>query len=244
MLKIAIVDDDKVALSISKGAVEQFLQDHNIAFSVDAFYSANAFVIMAKSEKYQLVLLDIDMEEMNGIDVGKVIKEDNPQADVIFLSQREDLVFDTLFLHPFGFIRKSKLLQDFPAVMDLYLDTHSDSNASNHQLVVTSKSGMININIDEIMYIEGNKNYQTIYLKNGSSFDVRLSMGELEDKLRDKGFIRIHKGYLVNHLFIRKIVKVDVLLTNNKILPLASKRKEEIMEQYLAVSRANKSIFL
>ena len=244
MLKIAILDDDKTALSISKGAVEQFLQDHNAAFSLDAFYSANAFVISAKEEKYHLVLLDIDMEEMNGIDVGKVIKENNPQADVIFLSQREDLVFDTLFLHPFGFIRKSKLLQDFPSVMELYLETHSDSNNPNHQLVVTSKNRMVNINIDEIMYSEGNKNYQTIYLKNGTSFDVRLSMGELEEKLSNKGFIRIHKGYLVNYVFIRKIVKVDVLLTNNKILPLAGKRKEEIMEKYLAVSRTNKSIFL
>lgn len=244
MFKIAIVDDDKTALSISKGAIEQFLNDHEVAFSLDAFSSSNAFIMMAKEEKYQLVLLDIDMDEINGIEAGKIIKEDNPQADIIFLSQREDLVFDTLYLHPFGFIRKSKLLQDFPSVMELYLETHSTSNPTSHQLIVTSKTGVININIDEVMYIEGNKNYQTIYLKNSSAFDVRLSMGELEDSLHDKGFIRIHKGYLVNYLFIRKIVKADVILTNNKILPLANKRKDEIMEQYLEVTRSKNSLFL
>ena len=244
MLKVAVVDDDKTALSISKGAIEQFLSDRNVVFSLDAFSSPDAFILMAKDEKYQLVLLDIDMEGKDGIEVGKIIKEDNPQVDIVYLSQREDLVFDTLFLHPFSFIRKSKILQDFPSVMELYLDTHSAMNSSSHQLVVTSKTGVININIDEIMYIEGNKNYQSIFLNNNSSFDVRLSMGELEEKLRSKGFIRIHKGYLVNYLYIRKIVKADVILTNNKILPLASKRKEEIMEQYLTVSRSNKSLFL
>ena len=244
MLKIAIVDDDKTALTISKGAAEQLLQSHGVAFSVDAFSSSKTFIMMAKDEKYQLVLLDIDIDEINGIEAGKIVKEDNPQTEIVFLSQREDLVFDTLCLHPFGFIRKSKLLQDFPSVMELYLQTHADSSSSSHRLVVTSKNGVVNVIIDEIVYIEGNKNYQTLFLRDGTSFDVRLSMGELEDKLRDKGFIRIHKGYLVNYLFIRKIVKVDVLLTNNKVLPLAVKRKDEIMEQYLTVSRSNKSVFL
>ena len=190
------------------------------------------------------MFLDIDVEEINGIDAGKIIKDINPQTDIIYLSQREDLVFDTLFLHPFGFIRKSKLMQDFPSVLELYLETHNQNIGEGSKLVVTSKSGVINIIIDDIMYVEGNKNYQSLYLKDGNIFEVRLSMGDLEKQLTPKGFIRIHKGYLVNYLFIRKIVKNDVLLTNNKILPLAGKRKEEIMEQYLTVSRANKSIYM
>ena len=244
MIKIAILDDDKTALLISKGAIEQFFQDKNVPCSIDAFSNSPAFLAMAKEEKYQLVFLDIDVEEINGIDAGKIIKDINPQTDIIYLSQREDLVFDTLFLHPFGFIRKSKLMQDFPSVLELYLETHNQNNGEGSKLVVTSKSGVINIIIDDIMYVEGNKNYQSLYLKDGNIFEVRLSMGDLEKQLTPKGFIRIHKGYLVNYLFIRKIVKNDVLLTNNKILPLAGKRKEEIMEQYLTVSRANKSIYM
>ena len=243
MLKIAILDDDKTALLISKGAIEQFLSDKNVPFSIDVFSASEPFLTMAKEEKYQLLFLDIDVDEINGIQAGKIIKEDNPQADIIYLSQREDLVFDTLFLHPFGFIRKSKIMQDFPSVLQLYLDTHIKEEDTS-KLVVTSKNGMINIIINDIMYIEGNKNYQTIYLKDNTSHEVRLSMADLEKQLENKGFIRIHKGYLVNYLFIRKIVKNDVLLTNNKILPLAGKRREEIMEKYLTVSRANKSIFM
>ena len=244
MLKVAVVDDDKTALLISKGAIEQFLQDNNVAFSIDAFSNSLAFISKAEEEHYTLVFLDIDIDEINGIELGKKVKDINPQIDIIYLSQREDLVFDTLFLHPFGFIRKSKLIQDFPSVLQLYLDTHQTMNENTSQLVVSSKSGVINIKVDDIMYIEGNKNYQTIYAKDGSTLEVRLSMGDLEKQLTPKGFIRIHKGYLVNYIYIRKIVKNDVLITNNKILPLAGKRKDEIMEQYLSVSRANKSIYL
>ena len=244
MLKIALLDDDKTALTISKGVIEGFFQDKNIPFSVDAFTASAAFLSMAKEENYQLVFLDIDVDEMNGIDAGKVVKEIDPHTDIVYLSQREDLVFDTLFLHPFGFIRKSKILQDFPSVLQLYLDTHVNAEEDSSKLVVTTKNGVTNIILNDIMYIEGNKNYQTIYLKDDSTYEIRLSMGELEGQLENKGFIRIHKGYLVNYLYIRKIVKTDVLLTNNKILPLAGKRKEEIMEKYLAITRMNKSIFM
>lgn len=242
MLNIAILDDDKTALMISKGSIEQFIQNRNIQCSIDTFSDAYLFIQAVKINNYTVVILDIDLQESNGIEVGKQVKEINPQIDIIYLSQREDLVFDTLYLHPFGFIRKSKIIQDFPSVFQLYLDTRMNTADDNSKLVVTSKNSVINIDINEIMYVEGNKNYQTIYLKDGTMMDVRLSMGDLETNLSKKGFIRIHKGYLVNYIYIRKIVKNDVILLNNKILPLARKRKDEIMEQYLKVSRANKFI--
>ena len=244
MLKVAILDDDKTALIISKGAIEQFLRDNNVPFTIDVFSASEPFLASAKEEKYQLLFLDIDVDHINGIEIGTIIKNDNPEVDIIYLSQREDLVFDTLFLHPFGFIRKSKIMQDFPSVLQLYLDTHHNKEMDNSKLVITSKNGVTNIVISDIVYVEGNKNYQTIVLKDNTSMEVRLSMGELENQLDKKGFIRIHKGYLVNYLYIRKIVKNDVILTNNKVLPLAVKRKEEIMEKYLSVTRANKSIFV
>ncbi|MBQ4255127.1 MAG: LytTR family transcriptional regulator, partial [Bacilli bacterium] len=69
-------------------------------------------------------------------------------------------------------------------------------------------------------------------------------MGELEDKLKEHGFIRVHKGYLVNYLFIRTIAVHELVLTNNKSLPLSNKRKDEIMEEYLAITRKNKSVYI
>ena len=123
MLKIALLDDDKTALLISKGAIESFFQEKNIAISLDAFSNPLNFLAMAKEENYRLVFLDIDMPELNGLEVGEQVKNINPQTDIIYLSQREDLVFDTLKLHPFGFIRKSKIIQDFASVLELFVNT-------------------------------------------------------------------------------------------------------------------------
>ena len=244
MLKIALLDDDKTALLISKGAIESFFQEKNIAISLDAFSSPVNFLAMAKEENYRLVFLDIDMPELNGLEVGKELKGFNPQTDIIYLSQREDLVFDTLQLHPFGFIRKSKIIQDFANVLELFVSTALNTNKENKKITISSKTETISADIDQVMYIEGNRNYQTFYLKDGSSFDARILMGDLESKLKEHGFIRVHKGYLVNYFFIRMIGTNEVTLTNNKVLPLSSKRKDEIMEEYLSITRKNKSIYL
>ena len=244
MLKIALLDDDKTALLISKGAIESFFQEKNIAISLDAFSSPVNFLAMAKEENYRLVFLDIDMPELNGLEVGEQVKAINPQTDIIYLSQREDLVFDTLKLHPFGFIRKSKIIQDFANVLELFVNTALNTNSENKKITISSKTETISADIDTIMYIEGNRNYQTFYLKDGSSFDARVLMGDLEIKLKEHGFIRVHKGYLVNFLFIRTIGVNEVTLTNNKILPMSSKRKDSIMEEYLAITRKNKSVYL
>lgn len=244
MLKIALLDDDKTALLISKGAIESFFQEKNIAISLDAFSSPINFLAMAEEENYRLVFLDIDMPEINGLEVGKKLKGFNPQTDIIYLSQREDLVFDTLQLHPFGFIRKSRIIQDFASVLELFVNTALNTNRENKKITISCKTETISADIDQVMYIEGNRNYQTFYLKDGSKFDARVLMSELENKLKENGFIRVHKGYLVNYLFIRMIGTDEVKLTNNKVLPLSSKRKDEIMEEYLSVTRKNKSIYL
>ena len=244
MLKIALLDDDKTALLISKGAIESFFQEKNIAISLDAFSSPVNFLAMAKEENYRLVFLDIDMPELDGLEVGEQVKAINPQTDIIYLSQREDLVFDTLKLHPFGFIRKSKIIQDFANVLELFVNTALNTNSENKKITISSKTETISADIDTIMYIEGNRNYQTFYLKDGSTFDARVLMGDLEIKLKEHGFIRVHKGYLVNFLFIRTIGVNEVTLTNNKILPMSNKRKDSIMEEYLAITRKNKSVYL
>ena len=243
MLKIALLDDDKTALLISKGAIESFFQEKNIAISLDAFSSPVNFLAMAKEESYRLVFLDIDMPEINGLEVGKQVKQINPQTDIIYLSQREDLVFDTLQLHPFGFIRKSKIIQDFANVLELFVDTVLNSHFEDKKITISTKTETVSADMNQIMYIEGNKNYQTFYLKDGKTFDARVLMGDLEFKLKEHGFIRVHKGYLVNYLFIRQIGVNELTLTNNKILPISNKRKDAIMEEYLSITRKNKSVY-
>jgi len=242
MLKIAILDDNKTALMISTSAVEAFLKEKNAEYKLFSFSNPLNFLASAKEEKFDLSFLDIDMPEMNGLEVANQLSEISKNGQIIFLSQREDLVFECLKFHPFGFIRKSKLIDDFSLMMNQYYQTIANVESDDAKIDFIDKTKTLSFKIKEIVYIEGDRNYQKVVLKDKSSQNVRVQMGSLEEKLREHGFIRIHKGYLVNYLYIRSIGTDEVLLTTGSSLPMSKKRKDEIMKQYLEISRNNTSI--
>lgn len=244
MLKIAILDDDKTALMISTSAVEAFLKEKNAEYRVFSFSNPLNFLASAKEEKFDLSFLDIDMPEMNGLSVANELAAISKYGQIIFLSQREDLVFECLKFHPFGFIRKSKLIDDFSLMMNQFFQTVANNESNETKIDFFDKTKTYSFKIKDIVYIEGDRNYQKVVLKDKSSQNIRVPLGTLEEKLREYGFLRIHKGYLLNYLYIRSIENEEVYLTTGTSLPMAKKRKEEIMKQYLAISRKNSSVII
>ena len=244
MFKVAILDDNKTALMISSGAVEAFLKEKNVQYSLFAFSNPLNFLASAKEEMFDLSFLDIDMPEMSGLEVANELVSIKKDSQIIFLSQREDLVFECLKFHPFGFIRKSKLIEDFSLMMNQFYNAMMSAENDETKIDIIDKSKTITFKINEIVYIEGDRNYQKIVLKDGASQNIRIPLGSLEERLYKHGFVRIHKGYLVNYLYIRSIGNDEVLLTSGSSLPMSKKRKDEIMKQYLDISRNNTSIIL
>ena len=244
MLKVAILDDNKTALMISSSAVEAFLKEKNAEYRLFSFSNPLNFLASAKEEKFDLSFLDIDMPEMNGLEVANELADICKNGQIIFLSQREDLVFECLKFHPFGFIRKSKLIDDFSLMMNQYYQTISNAESDETKIDVIDKTKTVSFKIKEIVYIEGDRNYQKVVLKDKTSQNIRVALGSLEEKLREHGFIRIHKGYLLNYLYIRSIANDEVYLTTGISLPMSKKRKDEIMKQYMAMSRKNSAVII
>ena len=244
MIKIAILDDDKTALMISTATVEAFLKEKNTEYKLFSFSNPLNFLASAKEEKFNLSFLDIDMPEMTGLEVANQLSEVAKTGQIIFLSQREDLVFECLKFHPFGFIRKSKLIDDFSLMMNQFYQTISNADSDETKIEFIDKTKTFSFKIKEIVYIEGDRNYQKVVLKDKTSQNIRVALGQLEEKLKEHGFIRIHKGYLLNYLYIRSIEGEEVYLTTGISLPMAKKRKDEIMKQYLAISRKNSAVII
>ena len=244
MFKVAILDDDKTALMISSSVVEAFLKEKNIEYQLFSFSNGNNFLASAKEEFFDLSFLDIDLDGMSGLDVASELVSIKKDSQIIFLSQREDLVFECLKFHPFGFIRKSKMIDDFSLMMNQFFKAYLDSNDKDTRIDIVDKTKTISFKVSEIVYIEGDRNYQKVVLRDGSSQNVRIQLGSLEEKLQKHGFIRIHKGYLLNHLYIRSITGDEVLLTTGSKLPMSKKRKDEIMKKYLEISRKKDSVII
>ncbi|MGL5173184.1 MAG: LytR/AlgR family response regulator transcription factor, partial [Olsenella sp.] len=96
------------------------------------------------------------------------------------------------------------------------------------------------VQIVSITYIEGMRKQQVVHVDGQEkSIVLTRTMGELEDELSGEGFIRIHKGYLVNYRYIQVIDAGDVRLTTGELLPISRRKEHEVRDRFLELVQNN-----
>ena len=242
-INLAICDDDASVLSIVSGAVCSAFSKHGIDTEVDVFRRTRDLEIRMKERDYDLIFLDIDMPGMDGITFAKRLRASNCRTDIIFISSREDKVFEALRTNPGGFVRKRRFLEDVPEIVDLWLKNRPRKESL--KLVIQSKEATYTFPLDTLLYIESSGKVQQIHVTNRKApVTIRRSMQDLEDSLTGSGFLRIHKGYLVNYKFIRRLEEDEAILTNDERIPLSRRRVQEIRNQYLELMQRSNSLIL
>ena len=242
-LRLAICDDDSVVLSVVSGAIASAFKKKGIQVEVLTFRRAKDLEERMKELEFQLLFLDIDMPEMDGITFAKKVRASNSRTDIIFVSSREDKVFDALRTNPGSFIRKSRFLEDAPEVIETWLKNRPKEEVP--KLVVQGARETVSYSLDSILYIEGEGKIQNIHIASQKDLvQVRRSMQELEEVLAPQGFLRIHKGYLVNYRYIRRLEDTEAVLTNSERIPLSRRRVQEIRNRYLELMRGGGTVIL
>ena len=238
-LTIALCDDDRFAADTAAAAVRSFFAEHDIPTQLEVFYEADRLLTYCEHTATDLVLLDIEMPGLDGIRLGGLLKQQDFAPEIIFISNREDKVFSALQVHPFGFVRKNQFLKDIHDVLNSYLTLCVQRRNSQH-LVVATPEGRRNVDVSEVEYFEGSGTYQMMYMV-GTPAPVRVAsrMKTLEESLSAQGFMRIHKGYLVNFRAIRSIQTAEVTLKSGKSLPISRGKAQEMQAQYLTLCREN-----
>ena len=129
-------------------------------------------------------------------------------------------------------------------VIKTYFTYRKEENRAK-TLVVEDHDQMTYIAIDTLLYIEsvGKKQLAHIVGK-PQPLELRKQMQQLEDELTPYGFLRVHKGYLVNYRFIRKISDNEVSLTNGEALAVSRRRLGEIREAYMELMQNEGALVL
>ena len=234
-IKIALCDDDSRALPIIAGAAESTFLTHAIHTDIHKFQSGQALLDAMEETYYNLLLLDIEMPAMDGIDLARKIRAKNDDAKIVFVSEAESRVFESFLVQPLGFVRKSNFLNDISAVAELYIKTIEQENTGNY-LDFTTRTGILTLKSRQIVYIEGSRNYQLLNVEGRSdAMEIKMTMDKLEEMTGPLGFIRIHKGFLVNYHYIQHLSSTTAVLQNGTSLPIGRSKAQEVKMKYLAL---------
>ena len=234
-IKLALCDDDVKALPVIAGAAESAFSEKGIHTDIQRFTSGKALLQAMEQTRFQIILLDIEMPGMDGIAVGKKLREKGDGTQIVYVSEAESRVFESFLVQPLGFVRKSNFLNDIAAVVELYVKTCVRDEKSDY-IEFQTRSGLLTLKSRQICYIEGSRNYQLLYLEGRKEpAEVKMTMEKLEELTRPHDFIRIHKGYLVNYRFIQRISAAAVTLLDGTQLPIGRSKAAEVKSKYLSI---------
>lgn len=238
-IKIAVCDDKRIAVDTAAAAAESILREAGLRVEIARFTKPPELLRHCEREMVELVLLDIEMPGLDGIELGRVLKAQEPAPEIIYISNREDKVFAALHIHPFGFVRKGQFMKDMEDVLSSYA-AQRKKRSREKKLVVVTPGGQTGVAVSSILYFEGSGTYQQMFLT-GREEPLRISsrMKLLEEELAPEGFLRIHKGYLVNHAYIASIRTGEVILENGTSLPIRRGGTQEVRSAYLSFQREN-----
>lgn len=242
MLRIAICDDQKIATDIIYEITKKTFDAYEVTTEICLYNNAKELLFAMEDYQFDLLLLDIDMPEMDGIELGMKLRNRKDRTDIIFISDREDRVFDSLLVSPFGFIRKSRMEEDAEKVLGLYLSRKEEQPKT---ITMKVQDGIVSVIISDILYIEGDRHYQLVSVKQSDErLQVRSSMQELEEKLVPQGFLRVHKGFLVNAAHIKKVLNDEIILTNGSRVPVSRNKRAEIKRNYMMLQMKTEHLVL
>jgi DNA-binding LytR/AlgR family response regulator len=228
-----IVDDEPIARKIVFNYVNQLPNLECVGKLKNAI---EALDILSKDHSIDIVFLDINMPNLSGISMVKIL---NKQPKIIFTTAYSEYAIDSYeinavdyLLKPFSFERFTKAVFKAIDLIDKPSTPNSITANSDTSLFVKSEGKNFPVNINDILFCEAKKNYTKIVMKNEASYLPLMALSKFEIELNELGadFIRIHRSFIVAKKEIGAIATNHIELGKHNI-PIGDQYKEDFLKK-------------
>lgn len=224
-MKIAICDDSKIILEYMSEKIKAIFNNKKCNVKIEKFDNGKDLIKTILNDHFDVIFLDIDMPNISGFDIARKIQYSATAIPIIFISNLEDSVYESLKFRPFRFIRKSHFEEE---INDVIEDIMKMLVYPNENIIISLSNEKIRLYPNRIIYIECNDKILKI-ISHSEIIKIRYRLKDIEIELEKYGFIRIHKGYLVNSKYIYRINKSgEIILESGERLPVSKRRIKEV----------------
>ena len=224
-MNIGICDDEKICIERTLECLEKAKGELGVEFNYRTFSSGEE--LLKYNEPVDLLLLDVEMDGISGIEAMKQLEEKDNVRYIIFASSHSEYVFESFGFKTMGFLCKpidyAKFLKEISKIVEKV------RNVEPIEINIDGKE--ILLSPEDIMYVSGEKNYVRVVTRKEEYFTYG-NMKAWEEKLAKSHVIRIHKSYLVNLKYVTNITDIASFVDSDDEIPVGRKYKEEARSKY------------
>lgn len=230
MIKVAICEDSDIDRDILGEIVGFLMDDRGIDYQVDLYRNGEELVSCYKNKPYDLIFLDIMMNEIDGIETGKLIRGMDGSVEIVYCTSSSDFAIAAYEVHAMGYLVKPYEPGRIGAVIDYFIQKHPQEE--KNYIEVKSKRKSLIIPYKDIIHLESDNKVVYIYTTTQGAVKVYNKLDTLEKELKDERFLRCHQSYLVNMQYVAGLVDSDFIMIDNRMIPIRKSGRKLIVKRY------------
>lgn len=234
MLNICLCDDEKDTLEYYSNKICNLLSKHNYAFRIDSFSSGESLIfdLEENPNKFNIIIMDILMNDTNGIETTKILRNYGYNGVIIFLTSSKEFALESFEVEPLNYILKNDSDDRFNTIM-LKACELVCSNVNKSIMIPSKKYRNRVINLDEIVYMESLNKKVMLHKIDGEVEEVNCVLKDIYNKVQKYGFIRCHKSYIVNGKYVNSFNNIECILKKDIIIPIGRKYSKDFKKLIL-----------
>ena len=226
MINVTVCDDDPAVIGMCKEYARRFFEEGGAPLEWQYLTEIGQMGPEALA-KEDILILDIQMGALNGIELARAIRKYNENVIVIFSTNYLEYALQGYEVAAFRYLKKPMTYPEFSAVMTEALARYHKS--AQAAIVLRCGYRTERFRIAEIMYCETEVGHVKLTLRDGSTAMANIGITALEEKLADHSFFRCHKTCLINLNYVRQPQKTDVLMKDGALIPISKHRRKDFM---------------
>lgn len=223
ILRTCVIDDEPLAAQL----IAKYVERTPVLELTGVFVSAQEAIKSVLSGNVDLIFLDIDMPQINGLEFARILP---PDCRVVFTTAYEKFAVSGFKVNAVDYLLKPVAYEEFLGAAMKAVNTYvpaADNASADRSIIVKSEYRLVQIPLRSILYLEGLKDYVKICLEGDQkSVMTLLNLRTLEHELPAGMFMRVHRSFIVNTSKIQVIERNRILIGNNQI-PISDSYKKE-----------------
>lgn len=211
VMRVAICDDEREMQTTLVKLFKEYKQLRGVDVYVDKFDNGYDLLRSLKEREYEIVFMDYQMDDIDGMETSRLIRSTNKECIIIFVSAYPEVAVDSYEVDTFRFIVKPINKEKLFKAIDDYLKTIDYDNL----LILKTHEGTWKIKMSDIIYAEA-KGKHTIIRTSKRTFEIHIHLKKIEDKLPSEKFCRCQRAYIAGFAHIDNHTNLEIFFDNGE----------------------------